>query len=68
MIMMMHTFSIFIPIIQTNFLCDAIIENALYLLKLVHTFTTYSLTTNPKDNSLDPCTILHLRHFKSLLI
>ena len=43
MIMMMHTFSIFIPIIQTNFLCDATIENALYQLS---NFTTYSLQTN----------------------
>ena len=32
MMMMMHTFSIFIPIILslTNFLCDATIENASY--------------------------------------
>ena len=46
MMMMMHTFSIFIPIILslTNFLCDATIENASYPL-----YSIYSLPI--KDHS-----------------
>ena len=36
MMMMMHTFSIFIPIILTNFLCDATIENASKLLQFTN--------------------------------
>ena len=44
MMMMMHTFSIFIPINLTNFLCDATNENASYPL-----YSIYSLPI--KDHS-----------------